>query len=871
VSTRTFVFTDIEGSTRLLQSLGSDYARVLREHDAIVTEATRASGGDVFGSEGDAQFLVFDDAEAAVRAAARAQRALADHAWPPDHPVRVRMGIHTGEVERDGSGYVGLTLHETARVSAAAHGGQVLVSPATAALVGERLPDGIGLTELGTFTLKDIERPWSLRQLTIDGLEGSFPPLRARALAQTVLPRPLTSFVERDELAAIVALSERTRLLTLTGPGGTGKTRLAIAVAEQIADRFRDGTWFVALDAVTDSNLVVPAIVTALSVTTSSDAPIEQLIGYLRERSVLLVLDNLEQVVQVGPTLGRLVAECAGVSLLVTSRIPLHVYGEQEFPVPALTTPGRLAGADVGVLMDVASVRLFVERARAVKPAFSLTAENAADVSDVVERLDGLPLAIELAAARIKLLTPAALRERLDDRLGMLTGGSSDLPERQQTLRAAIAWSHDLLDERERRLFARFGAFAGAPALVRVEAVAGPGLGGDVLEGAASLVEQSLLRVENDDEPRFGMLATIRAFAREQLDASDDGEAVRRRHAEVYVGLAEEAAPDLLGPDGSTWNDRLESEHDDLRAALDWIVAHDEAELGLRAIAALWRFWQVRGHLYEADERVAAVLAMPSVASAPPALQARARIAAGGVAYWRFQTQAFNRHYMAALELARRTDDRALLAEALYNAGFAVTDREDATFAERMHEGRPYIEEALSLYRELGDMGGTARTSWALAVGAAGSDDIEAARTLLAESLEAARSAGDAYQVGWTLHTLGQSDVAVGDLDAAAGHIRGSLDMWVAAGDMSGITILLIDAAIVARRRGQEADSWRLIGAEASLRERIGTGVGQSVAEFAGIEPRREPETDEERRWLAEGRALSTESAIELARSGVLG
>ncbi len=358
------------------------------------------------------------------------------------------------------------------------------------------------------------------------------------------LPTPQTLLVGRaEDIEAAKRLVEDGQLLTLTGPGGSGKTRLAIAVAERIAERFGDGTWFVALDAVYEAHLVVPEIITTLGLGSSAEAPLEQLIEHLRERSVLLVLDNVEQVIDAGDAIARVVRECRSVGILATSRIPLRVYGEQEFPVPALPVPGH-ERIDVARLGRIASVRLFEERARAAKPSFALTDANALDVADIVARLDGLPLAIELAAARVRMLAPAALRKRLDDRLGTLTGGGRDLPGRQQTLRGAIAWSHDLLDEPDRRLFARFGVFAGSATLAHIEAIAGPAdeMGREIIDGVESLAGQSLLRVveSEEDEPRFTMLATIREFAKERLADSGEADRVHRRHAQVYLALAEE-------------------------------------------------------------------------------------------------------------------------------------------------------------------------------------------------------------------------------------------------------------------------------------------------------------------------------------------
>ena len=672
-ATLTFLFSDIEGSTRLLQALGSAYDDVLAAHDRIIRSSAEEHGGRPFGSEGDAQALVFTEAPAAVRAALASQRGLAANAWPDGVEVRVRMGIHSGPVRRLGDDFVGLALHETARVTAAGHGGQVLLSAAAAELVRSHLPEGVALADLGDHRLKDLAQPVRIFQLTADGLRPDFPPLRTLEAVGARLPAQVTTFVGRAEVEKVGRLIAGTRLLTLTGPGGTGKTRLSIEVAADVAPRFADGTFFVALDAVTDPEVVASEIAAVLGLGGGTDPPLERALAYLKDRSALLVLDNMEQVTEARATVSRLLAECPKVSIIVTSRIPLRVYGEQEFPVPALSLPSSTT-IDSGAASASEAVRLFVERAMAARPDFSLTDENAPAVADIVHQLDGLPLAIELAAARVRTLPVEALRKRLGDRLSLLTGGARDLPERQQTLRNAIDWSHDLLDDPDRRLFARFSVIAGGAGFDQTERVCGPAdeLGREVFDGLDSLSQQSLLRVGEDaGEPRYAMLVTIREYAAERLDASDDAPTTHRRHAETYLALAEEAEPHLLGSEAAHWNDLLEREHDNLRAALAWIVMADEAELGLRMIVALWRFWQVRGHLTEAGDRIDAVLAMPSVAAQPAELRARAHSAAGGIAYWRSRSEETHRHYQEALQLARSSDDRALLAGALYDAGFA--------------------------------------------------------------------------------------------------------------------------------------------------------------------------------------------------------
>jgi predicted ATPase/class 3 adenylate cyclase len=871
-TTLTFLFTDIEGSTRLLRALGEEYAAALHEHDRIIVAAATAHGGRRFGSEGDAQHVVFEDAGAAVAAAAEMQRGLATQAWPAAQPFRVRMGLHSGGARQDGNDYVGLVLHETARIADAGHGGQVLLSPATVQLVGDALPTGVTLRDLGEHRFKDVETPWRISQLEIDGLPAEFPPLRSRPVAQVRLPPQLTSFVGRSEVEAVVGLLDGARLVTLTGPGGTGKTRLSIAVAEQVADGFEDGVWFVALDAVTDADVVASEIVTTLGLSTGSGEPLQVLLGHLQQRAVLLVLDNLEQVISVGPDIARLVTECPRLAVIASSRIPLGVYGEQEFPVPALAVPPPGGdGMDAASLGRYASIRLLEDRARAVRPSFRIDDDNAGAAAEVVTRLDGLPLAIELAAARLRMLSLAALRRRLDDTLGTLSRGGDDRPTRQQTLRGAIAWSHDLLDAPDRRLFARFGVIAGSAGLEQIEAIVGPAdeIGRDVFDGLESLTQQSLLRTEEgaDGEPRFGMLVTIREFAREQLAASGEAETIHRRHAETFLALAEDIAPRSTGADAARQNEQLEQDHDDLRAALAWVDEHAAVTLGLRLVVALWRFWQVRGHLDEASERIRRVLAMPGVDDAEPALLAKAHSAAGSIAYWQDDRPTTHRHYAAALEQARLADDPALLAEALSNMGYAASDR-PMTIPERFAEGTPWFEQALAAYRELGDRAGEASALWALHQAYEGAGDVARSIEVAREVLAIAREIDDRFRIGWSAYTLGYALALHGETSEAFELLEESLGVFAEAGDRSGVLLNVGTMALTAISWDlQPSDSWRLLGAAIRIREETGADLLNKGLDQEGRPIRWDPETPEERAAYARGRSMSDGEAIELARS----
>ena len=659
--TVTFLFTDIQGSTGLLQTLGDRYAAVLDEHAAIIRRAVADGGGVEVSTHGDAFFAVFRGPAGAVGAAVAAQRGLAAHDWSPGPPVRVRMGLHTGEGTLGGDDYAGIDVHRAARIADAAHGGQVIVSDATRGLVEHALPAGASLRDLGVHRLRGIDDPERLHELVVEGLASDFPAPRTLDARPNNLPLQLTSFVGREEeIAEVERLLGQTRLLTLTGPGGSGKSRLALRVAAELLPQFRDGSCFVDLSPVTDPALVPAAVANALGVPEAPGRPIlDGVKDHLRHRELLQVVDNFEQVAEAGPVIEELLTAAPKLRTMVTSRVVLSLRGEQEYAVPPLHVPdpGRLP-TGLSALGEVEAVRLFTERAQAASSRFALTEQNAPVVAEITARLDGLPLAIELAATRTKVLTPEQILSRLKRRLSILTSGPRSLPERQRTLRAAIAWSYDLLDPVERRLFARLSVFSGGWRFESAEAVCDPDeLGLDALDGLTSLVDKSLIRrTEPPGRPsRFSMLETIREFGLEQLEAAGDLELVLRRHAEHFLGLAVDAEPHLAGADQGEWLDRCEQEHANIRAALRWAIDRGEAGPAQAAAGALWRFWQQRGHLAEGRGWLEETLAMPS-GQAPTAARAKALTGAGGIAWWSDQgaARAFYDEALAIERAARR-------------------------------------------------------------------------------------------------------------------------------------------------------------------------------------------------------------------------
>ena len=581
--TVTLLFSDIEGSTRLLQRAGEAYAGLLADHRRLLREAFARHRGFEMDSEGDAFFVAFESANDAAAAAADAQLALAQHEWPDGNEIRVRIGLHTGEPRAVDGRYVGLVVHAAARIMAAGHGGQVLVSESTRPLLEDRFQ----LRDLGTHRLKDLPGTQQLYQLQVRGQPAEFPPLRTLDHRPTNLPLEPNAFIGRTrELKEAWALliREDARLLTLTGTGGAGKTRLALRLAAGAVEEFPNGAFFVSLAPVRDWELVVPSIAQTLGLREQpGETVLETLTEYLRDRRMLLLLDNFEQVLPAAPALSGLLRSAPALNLLVTSRTPLRVAGERTYSVPPLDEPE--------------SVNLFVERAHAADTEFAVTDANAHAVAEICARLDGLPLAIELAAPRVRALPPAALLRRLDDRLKLLTGGAHDLDERQRTIRATIEWSYELLPDAERALFAQLSVFVGGCRLEPAEALCKADL--DVLDGLQSLVENSLLRrrADADGEPRFWMLETIREYACELLEAEGDAKEARRRHAEHFAETAEELDKESRTGDHAAVLARQDEERNNLRAALEWTREH--RELRLRLATALWGFWSARGYIAE--------------------------------------------------------------------------------------------------------------------------------------------------------------------------------------------------------------------------------------------------------------------------------
>jgi predicted ATPase/class 3 adenylate cyclase len=859
----TFLFTDIEGSTRLVQEVGTErYAELLARHSGILRSAVEAHAGVEFGSEGDAHFFAFGSAAEALRAAVDAQRSLAAEAWPEGAPVRARMGLHTGTPERAGADYVGVDLNRVARITSAGHGGQILASEATQAdASGPGAPVRFG--DLGRHRLKDLVEPEHLFQVTAPGLLVEFPPIRTIDTRPKALPAQVASFVGRTrELEEVQRLLSEHRLVTLTGPGGSGKTRLAIAVADRVLPSFDDGIFFVALASLRDPEMVDLTTAGVLGLRETPEQPIrDALFDHLRQRRLLLAFDNFEHLLPAAALVGELLSEAPDIRVLITSRILLRLYGEHEFPVPPLPTPAT--EASVAQLAANPAVALFVDRAAAVSPGFRLSAENAATIAEICRRLDGLPLAIELAAARIRILSPAQLAARLERRLAALGGSGAGLPERQRTLRGTIEWSHELLDRAQRSLFARASVFDGGWTLEGAEAVVGEGLA-DVAEVLESVVDQSLARREQaDGEPRFSMLETIREYAAEQLAQAGEAEAIAARHATFYLDLAERAEPQLVGEAAAEWARRLGHEANNLRAALRWSLAGDDSEridLGLRLATGIWRYWQQVGSLSEGREWLDQLLERAEPMPPAPA-RVRALIAVGGIAYWQTDYDATARRYEAAAELAETVGDQRLKAEAIDSLGYVPFFHGDFARA------RTLMAQARDLWTEVGE---TFRAALADSLGdytllyeGRAAEAIPAQLRLVDE----ARRHGERYWLINGLTGVGQLHRATGAIPEARHHYAEALKLALEDGNLAMLTMALEPLSNLEADAGDHERAVRLWAVSSAIREQMGGGAPE---EFMMVRDPREPARAAigndavERAWQA-GRAMTPSDAVEAA------
>jgi predicted ATPase/class 3 adenylate cyclase len=880
------LFSDVEGSTRLLAALGDQYGEVLSAQRRLLREAFGRHHGTELGTEGDSFFLVFASAADAVAACADGQRALAAHAWPGDARPQVRMGLHTGEPVRHEDGYIGMDVHRAARIAAAVHGGQVVLSDATHQLVAGRLPgtsgagwgsadlggpdlglsdlglSDLGLQDLGWHRLKDIAEPERLYQLLIPGLRSAFPPLRSLG-NRSSLPEPPTPFIARagelQDVRDLLAGPATVRLVTVTGPGGVGKSRLALAAARAVGDKFPDGVYFVPLAPVTEAAVMWTTIAETLGVTGEGRSP-PAFFERIAHREALLVLDNLEQLPAAGEVVAELIRVAPRITVLATSRRPLHVPGEHEYPVRPLPVRQRQPpdGPPGG------AVELFVEYAQMARPDFRLTAENTGDVVAICDRLDGLPLALELAAARIRLLSPHALLGRLDRSLEF-EAGSAGRPERQRSLRDTVAWSYQLLDDEMQAFFRRLAVFSGGADLEAVAMVAADGA--DALDGVAELADAGLLTVRDgrDGEPRVGMLQTVRVFALDRLADAGEFDAARSAHASCYAATAEAVTPQLRGPRPLPARDRLETELENVRFALGWCLEpvpdglppRDRVTIGLRLCRAMSWFWYAFGYTDEGRRWQRRAVDAASVEGGPELATALHGLAV--LLLQQGETAKGRDALTACLEIWRRQGDLSRVAIELSSLGVALWTAGD------LEAGRKMLRESIEIAVQIGDEGRQSTALSNLGMVEVWAGNAQQAIDLLAQAQAIDERLGDVWGCAIIQSNLAGAMLRDGRPDDAYASLAGQAAGIAGLGDIE-LTIEIIElfAAIFAQR-DEAGRAARLLGTAEALREQAGMPIRGPDAELleeyvaAARDAVSAPEWDQQRRA---GRARSAEAAL---------
>lgn len=831
-----FLFTDIVGSTHLARQYVKEWPKYQALHHSLMESVITTHQGFVFQIIGDEIQAAFANASDALEAAMAAQKNLRVEDWGVMEAMHVRMGIHTGQATPLDGKYEGyLTLSHTKRLMSIAYGDQILLSEATKALLAETLPPDVTLRDLGTHRLKDFERLEHIYQVVCPDLPADFPPLKTQSNPPNNLPAQLTSFVGRSkELREVIDLLSVERLVTLIGTGGSGKTRLALQVAAEMMEQFPDGVFFVALAPVTDPGLVPLTITQSLNLHEVPGQSIaESLKDYLQNKKILLLLDNFEQVIASASFVAELLMACRTIKVIVTSREGLRISGEREYLIPPLELPDLAQPQSLDAISEYSAVQLFLQRARAVKPDMRITEDIVRSIAELCRRLDGLPLAIELAAARIRLLPPQAMLERMGHRLEFLIGGARDLPNRQQTLRQTIAWSYDLLDEEEKRVFKHLSIFVGGFTIDAMEAVAGnPAVDTPLLGYLGSLVDKSLIQEMDgaNNEPRFVMLETLREFGREQLDAAGEMDETWRRHVSFYLALVEKREKSLENEEQVQWMNQIEQEHDNLLAALEWSMAappdsiraqDDRSDLGLRLANALAFFWEARGYYSQGRERLAAVLSMVAAQGRTPA-RANLLARSAELAYRQSDFKATTSFASESLMIYRELMDQQGMASALIKLGNAAEELGNYTAASK------YLNEALMIWRKLEDRQGTARALISYGWVALRSGDYPLAKSRLEEALTISRDLGDSRNIGFELAGLGEVALRQQDYRKASQLVEESLELRRRLGNKWGVGVCLGILGWIAMREEHWDRALALLGSSLEVRQEIGDLSGSA-------------------------------------------
>ena len=900
--TVTFLFTDIEGSTQLWEKHPEAMKEALARHDSILRGAIESNHGQIIKGTGDGFHGVFETAIDAIQATLEAQRTLKESIR--DLQIRVRMGLHTGEAERRAGDYFGQALNRAARIMAVGSGGQILLSSVTAELAREHLPEDVSLLDLGEHRLRDLVRPDQLFQLVAPDLPKEFPALRSLNAFPNNLPSQLTSLIGRErEMQEAKKLLASARLLTLIGPGGTGKTRLSLQIAADQLSEFKDGVWLVELAPLTDPAFIILTIAGVLELREVPGLPLINVVtDYLRARQLLLILDNCEHVVEESAQIAdHLLHACPQLKIIASSREALGIDGETVYRVPSLSLPDRSSHS----LMEYEATRLFIDRAAKAEPRFHLTDQNASSIAQICTRLDGIPLAIELAAARVKLFTPEQIAERLDDRFRLLTGGSRTALPRQQTLRALIDWSYQSLNVTEQRALCRLAVFSGGWTFEAAESVIGKP---DAWEGLFGLVNKSLVNVdEQQGKSRYRFLETIRQYAMERLLESGEAISVRDRHLDYFLQSMKQTAQrdeKIFGalPDDTEWLDRMEVEHDNLRAALEWAISN-HPDKALHLIYVVGNFWV--GRDYNQEARRWCQMVLERAESLPDMDDERAKVY--GILGW--SSIGIGDHKTgreaaeAGIVLARKLNDRVTLGRLLGLLSLACIFQGDFPAVERALEeaeriahqtglaeqlatvyttraqlafvgyrdaaqAKIYIDQAIAVSAKIENQWAAAMSLFGMGRVAGGMGDLQTAREKFAQSAELARKIGNKRQMYSCYSELAHVLRENGELDEPLRIYRDLLPRWKDLGHRAAVAHELECIAYILAKKDQPQRAAVILGAADGLRKLIDSVPTQKeqIEHDKEIEALRKKMdgADFERIW-AEGKKLNMDEAIALA------
>ncbi len=862
--TVTFLFTDIEGSTKLAQEHPDKWEDMRSRHHAILQSAMDAHNGYVFQIIGDAFCVAFHTAKDGLNAALDSQRNLQTENWEGT-PIKVRMGIHTGEAElqRKGDYHGYLTLSRAQRLMSAGHGGQVLISLATEHLLRNHLSDEVTLKDMGERRLKDLNQPEHIYQLVIPSLNSDFPPIKTLDVYKHNLSAQITAFIGREnEIVKIKQELESHRLVTLTGSGGTGKTRLSLQVATELLDYFDHGIWFIELAPLTDPDLIPQTILSAIGVQEQQGkTSLDTLKKYLQERPTLMVLDNCEHLIEASAKIAETLLNSAPeLKILASSREALGVRGELAYLVPSLSAPDPRNLPDINGLLKYEAVQLFVERTTLVIPSFVVDKNNAEFVAEICHRLDGIPLALELAAARVKMLPVEQIAKRLDDRFRLLTGGARTALPRQQTLRATIDWSYNLLSEQERTLLRRLAVFIGGWTLEAAEEICSADdiLSEQILDLLSQLVNKSLVAVETTQgESRYEVLETVRQYAREKLFDAEENSPLRDKHLAYFVKLAEQAEPELYRSNQVFWFNKLDEELDNIRLALEWSLRINNSEKALRIAGALGQFWWTHAHLREGQEWIRQATELGSRNNT----QSKALFWGSVLARTQEDFLSARRFSNESLELCRIQDDKEGMAKALGVLGSIDY------FEKEFSRAQKAWEEALVLYRGLGDRRGIARVLNNLGYSLHTQGNIEKAEELYLECLTICRELEDKWNMHHVLLNMGHIAYEQGNIIRARELYEENLVFCRELGDKDGLAYVLLSLTQILLSEGQIISSAQVQGMAIQILGEVGSflePIEQANYDKATTALKKLMGMDEYQKEFENGRALSLEQAIEL-------